>query len=370
MVAPHRRQSSRQKSSLTIREVAAHAGVSTATVSRVLAGLGGAGPEVKGKVLQAVRELDYQPNRMARGLRVQQRKVVAVVIPDLQNPFFTGVVHGVEDVLCESGYTLLLGHSDDRADRESRHLGVLRGEGADGLILVPSNAPQADYTGLSAWKIPIVAVDRAPRGLTIDQVWSDNQAGAREAVQHLLSLGHESVALINGPAVFDVSAQRLAGYREALAGAGITVPKAWIQTGDFRQESGRAAMLKLLSLAHPPRAVLVTNNLMTLGALAAIHEQGRRIPEEVAIIGFDDMPWATSLHPALTAVAQPARELGQAAARLLLERLAEPGRPVRNVILQTQLRVRASCAARTASTAFLAPASRLDKIRPPVLGSL
>jgi len=347
-MSPLRRRISPQKKNIvTIHEVAAHAGVSTATISRVLAGVdGAAGAEVRERVFNAVRKLDYQPNRLARSLRVQHRKVVAVVIPDLQNPFFTGVVHGVENVLCEAGYTLLLGHSDDRADREERHLGVLRGEAADGLILIPSNAPTANYAMLAQWKLPLVAVDRAPRGLSIDLVHTDNCAGAHEAVNHLLKLGHKAIALINGPESFDVSVQRRKGYLKALAHAGVKAFKPWQQTGNFRQASGYEAMLQLLALPKPPRAVLVANNLMTLGALAAIHEKKLRIPDDIAVIGFDDMPWAPSLNPALTAIAQPAIELGQAAATLLLERIAMPSRPTQSIMLRTQLVIRASCGAK------------------------
>jgi len=344
-------ESPSRKAAVTIKDVAARAGVSTATVSRVLSGIEGAGSQHRRQVIQAVQDLDYHPNRLARGLRARQRKLIGVMIPDLQNPFFTGAARGVENVLCEAGYTLLLGHSDGLAEREQTHLGVLRGEGAAGLVLIPGNGPGASYELLRAWDIPVVAVDRAPAGLEVDLVTCANREGARQAVAHLLSLGHREIGLINGPEPFDVARERLAGYQEALSDSGVTVQAPLIVHSDFRQAGGFAAMNTLLDLPSPPRAVLIANNLMTLGALQAIHERGLRIPEDVAVVSFDDMPWAASLRPPITAVAQPAEELGRTAAQLLLERLQDPHRLVRRVILPTRLVIRASCGALPAERA-------------------
>jgi len=329
----------------TVRDVAARAGVSIATVSRVLAGVAGAGPEVRERVRSAVETLHYKPDLSARGLRARQRKLIGLVLPDLQNPFFTGMVHGVEDVLCDAGYTLLLGHSDGRVERERRHLDVFHGEGVAGLVIVPSNSPEADYSDLSSMGLPIVAIDRAPRGLDVDLVKTDNVGGARNAMRHLISLGYKQLALINGPQGLDVSVERLEGARQACAALGIQPEALQVLHSDFHQEGGYQAMKTLLSGGRVPRAVLVANNLMTLGALQALHEGRVRIPEDVAIVCFDDMPWSTSLWPPLSAVAQPAEELGRTAAGLLLERLVTPDRVSRQVILRNQLMVRASCGA-------------------------
>jgi len=333
------------RGSITMKEVAAEAGVSTATVSRVLASPNGVADEVRNRVTRAVAKLDYHPNRLARGLRLGQRKVIGVIIPDLQNPFFTGVVHGVEGALYRAGYTLLLGHSDGLPEREQAHLGVLRGEGAAGLVLIAGNHPEANYEAIRSWEIPVVAVDRSPGGLDVDLVCSNNREGMRQAVTHLLSLGYTEIALLNGPAGISVTEERQGGYQDALRSAGITLRESLIIHSDFRQEGGYLAMARFLDMAKPPRAIVVANNLMALGALQAIHERGVRIPEDLAVVGFDDMPWATSLRPPLTAVAQPAEELGRIAAQLLLERLKDPKRTVRQVVLPTRLMVRASCGA-------------------------
>ena len=224
-----------------------------------------------------------------------------------------------------------------------RHLRVLRGEGAAGLILIPDNGAGASYDSLRSQEIPTVAVDREPKGLKVDLVRASNREGTREATAHLLAHGYTDIAFVNGPENVDVAQERCAGYQDALRAAGATSQPSFVVHSDFRQAGGHAAMTRLLDLPSRPRAVLIANNLMTLGALQAIHERGLRIPEDVAVIGFDDMSWATSLRPPLTAVAQPAEEIGRTAARMLLERLNEPHRLVRQVVLPTRLVVRSSC---------------------------
>ena len=335
-----------RRGSTTIKEVAVEAGVSTATVSRVLAGLNGVTDRVRDRVNQVVAKLNYHPNRLARGLRLGRRKVVGLIIPDLQNPFFTGVVHGVEGVLYTNGYTLLLGHSDGLAEREQVQLDVLRSEGVAGLVFIAGNHPRANYEAIRTWEIPVVAVDRSPGGLDVDLVCSNNRDGMRQAVDHLLALGYKDIALLNGPDGISVTQERQGGYQDALRSAGITVRESAIIHSDFQQQGGYAAMSRFLDQAKPPRAVVVANNLMTLGALQVIHERGVRIPEDLALVCFDDMPWAISLRPPLTAVAQSADELGRTAAELLLERFKNPGRIARQVVLPTRLVVRASCGAR------------------------
>jgi DNA-binding LacI/PurR family transcriptional regulator len=338
---PGQKHSSQQ--TITIKSVAREAGVSIATVSRVFTGVNAVGNAVRAKVLKAARKLDYHPNRLARSLRDGNRKMIGVIIPDLQNPFLTGVVHGVEAVLYKSGYTLMLGHSDGIPEREQAHITGLRGEGAAGLILIPDNGESANYKSLEAWDIPVVAVDRVPKGLKVDLVSTNHRDGARQAVCHLIEHDYKDIALINGPRGFSVTQERRAGYQDALNEARIPLREAFVVHSDFRQEGGETAMNQLLDLSKPPRAILVGNNLMALGALQAVHKRNIKIPEEIAIIGFDDMPWASLLRPPLSVMAQPIQELGQIAAQMLLDRLKDPQRLVRQVILPPQLIVRASC---------------------------
>jgi LacI family transcriptional regulator len=327
----------------TVRHVAERAGVSTATVSRVLAGQNGVSEELSARVWQAARELNYQPNRIARNLRSGATRTVGVVIPNIENPFFTSVVRGIEGVLQAADYTLLLGNSDERPEREQLYLSTLRAEGVAGIIFVPIDSRADAYRQLIDAALPVVAIDRAPAALSADYVTADNVAGARAAVEHLIRFGHRRVGLITGPEGYSSATERRAGYEQALAAAGLPVLPELIHHGDFRESGGYRAMGELLSLPEPPHAVFAANNLMTLGALRMIHERGLRIPDEMAVVSFDDMPWAISLHPPLTAVAQPAHEMGASAAELLLTRIQKPDRPARRITLQTELVVRASC---------------------------
>ncbi len=340
-----RRRSQRAETTdaATIKQVAERAGVSTATVSRVMAGLNGVSEELSERVWEASRALNYQPNRIARNLRVRTTRTIGVVIPNIENPFFTSVVRGIENVLQEADYALLLGNSNEAPERERFYLAMLRAEGVAGIIFVPIEKKAAAYKQLQEARLPLVAIDRSLEGLNVDLVTVANASGARAAVEHLINQGRRRVGLITGPATYSTACERQAGYEQALSAAGLPVLPELIQQGDFVETGGYRAMRALLDLAEPPKAVFVTNNLMTLGALQAIHERGLRIPADIAIVSFDDMSWAASLQPPLTAVAQPPYEVGATAAEMMLGRLRNPDRAVRRVTLETQLIVRASC---------------------------
>jgi LacI family transcriptional regulator len=326
----------------TIKQVADLAGVSTATVSRVLDDSSGVSQELIDRVRDAVRTLDYRPNRAARNLRKRVAQTVGVVISDIQNPFFTSVVRGIEKVLVEADFILLLCNSDEDPNREKIHLSTLRSEGVAGIILATARSDAESYHQLLNNRTPLVGIDRTPEQLSMDVVSVTNTRGAFSAVAHLADLGHRRIALISGPPQLSTARERLAGYEEVIKSRGLVHSDDLIQYSDYRQTGGYTAMQALLDLPEPPTAVLVANNLMTLGALQAIHERNLVIPDQIAVVGFDDMPWATSLQPPLTAVAQPTYELGIAAAQLLLDRLREPDRPFRHVVLETQLMIRAS----------------------------
>jgi DNA-binding LacI/PurR family transcriptional regulator len=329
----------------TIKRVADRAGVSIATVSRVSADPASVSEELRRRVEEAARALNYRPSRAARLLRGATSQAVGVVIPDLENPFFTAVVHGIDSALHAAGYTLLLANSDEDPDRERSMLEMLRAEGVAGIVFVPINAARGAYQQVLAPPLHIVAVDRLPVSLRSDLVTVDNVAGTRSGVAHLIALGHREVALLGGPLRHSTATQRERGYDQAMHEAGMPVRPDLIYRADFREGGGYEGMKALLALPQRPTAVFVANNLMTLGAFRALHEAGVRIPEELAVVGFDDMPWATSLNPPLTAVSQPSQEIGSAAADLLLDRIARPDRAVRQLILETTLVVRASCGA-------------------------
>jgi LacI family transcriptional regulator len=329
----------------TIHDVARRARVSTATVSRCLSGTGRVRPELSARVVAAARALRYEPNRVARSLRTRATRTVGLVIPDIQNPFFTGIVRGLEDVLLAEGYHILLGNSDDDAEREARYLRLLLAEGAVGIVFVPVAARPTSYAELLRSGVAVVTVDRLVDGLSTDRVSVDNRTGAEEATRHLLRLGHRRIAYVGGPSHLSVARERRAGFRDALRQARLPPGEALVREADFREAGGYAVSRTLLRNASPPSALFVANNLMTLGVLRCIHELGRRIPEDVALVSFDDMTWAASLDPPLTAVAQPTYEIGASAAQLLVDRLRDGEQPPRHVKLSTRLVVRASCGA-------------------------
>ncbi len=343
---PRRSRRSVPGAAPTIKHVAAAAGVSTATVSRVLSGLAGVRDGVRERVHEVVRTLGYQPNRVARSLRVRTTRTIGVIIPDIENPFFTRVVRGIEEVLQSAEYSLLLANSNESPARERINLATLQAEGVAGVIFTATERERLDSSDLAGPQLPMVAVSRVLPGLKVDTVTVGNAEGARAAVAHLIGLGHRRIGLISGPTGISTARDRQAGYEKALQEAGLPLDRDLIQYADFRQDGGYTAMQQLLQMGVPPSGVFVGSNLMTLGALQAIQERGLDIPGQIAIVGFDDMPWAASLRPPLTAVAQPAYEVGTAAARLLLERLREPDRPIRHIVLETRLVVRASCGSR------------------------
>lgn len=325
-------------------DVAKKAGISQTTVSHILNNsLAVSIPEeTRQRVLQAMQELDYVPNRTARNLRNRVAKTVGVVISDIQNPFFTSVVRGIEKVLVEADFILLLCNSDEDPDREKIHLSTLRSEGVDGIILATTRSDSESYRQLLNNRTPLVGIDRIPETPGMDVVTVTNSRGAFSAISHLSDMGHKRIGLISGSRQLSTSRERLEGYEEAVQACHLVRSDDLIQYSDSRQSGGYQAIQTLLDLPEPPTAVLVTNNLMTLGALQAIHERNLVIPDQIAIVGFDDMSWATSLQPPLTAVAQPTYEVGVAAAQLLLDRLQEPDLPFRHIVLETQLIIRAS----------------------------
>jgi DNA-binding LacI/PurR family transcriptional regulator len=326
----------------TVKDVAERAGVSTATVSRVLSGTAGVREPLKTKVFEAARALGYRPNRAARELRARTSRTVGVLIPDIENPFFTSVVRGIEDTLQASGYTLLLANYNEDPARELAHLETFRAENIAGLIFAASESPSSLYGDMIEGGMPMVAVSRVPGRLRTDQVTVANREGAYNATAHLISQGHKRIALVNGPATLSTARDREQGYRDALRDAELSVDEDLIAHSEFRQEAGREAMIAILASRVRPTAVFAASNLLTLGVLQAIHDADLDIPGQIAILGFDEMAWAMSLRPPLTTVAQPALEVGRTSAQLLLDRIRKPDQPRKQVVLETQLIVRAS----------------------------
>ncbi len=330
----------------TIKDVADLAGVSAATVSRVLNEYPQIREPTRNRVLRAVEQLGYQPSRVARRMRSKRTSILGLILSDLGNPFFAAVVSGIEAVAYASGYSLLLCSSDEDPVREEAYIHVLMAEMIGGLIISTTDENSTTCQALIDRGIPVVAMDRRLRRLNVDTVVVDNVRGSYQAVRHLIGLGHRRIALIGGPPAVTTGRERQEGYLQALADSGLPIDDGLIKVGDFKQESGYRQTQSLLQMASPPTAIFVANNMMTLGALNAIHETALDVPGDMAIVGFDDVPWAQSLSPPLTTVAQPTDELGKAAASMLLARIADSSGPVGEVKLDTRLVIRESCGSR------------------------
>ncbi|WPB96114.1 LacI family DNA-binding transcriptional regulator [Streptomyces malaysiensis] len=330
---------------VTIHDVARAAGVSPATVSRVFNG-GKVTPARALSVQEAAAALGFAPNRVARSLRKQRSSVIALIIPDIENPFFTSLARGVEDAAQRTSLSVVLCNSDEDTEKERRYLEVALGEQMAGVIVAAASYDETDLGPLTDRGVPVVAVDRRPRDAEVDAVRVDNHHGGEVATRHLLQAGYRRIACITGPEGASTSEQRLAGHRAALSaaqGSAAAADNTCIRHADFRVEGGRVAMRELLALPEPPDAVFVANNLMTIGVLDALGEAGRT-PPGVGVLSFGDVPWASLVRPSLTAVELPSYELGRTAADLLLQRRDGSLSPVQTVVLRTKLLVRESTA--------------------------
>ena len=328
----------------SLQEVARRAKVSIATVSRVLNKSKKVVPETRAIVEQALRDLEYRPSRVARRLRMKDGRahLVGLIIPDIQNPFYAEIARGVEDAAYAAEYALLLCNSDESSEKEQFYLDVMRSESVDGVVLPPFDETDAAVAAIMKTGMPVVCVDRSLSKEKTDLVEVDNYRGAFEAVTHLIERGHKSIGLIEGRIQVSTNRERRRGYLDALAEAGIPIRKDLMREGDFRQESGRLLAGQLLDLKRPPTALFALNNLMTIGALGAIHQRSLKVPDDIAIVGFDDLPFAEALNPPLTVVRQPAYEVGRQAMELLLKRIMEATRSTVTMRLLPQLIVRRS----------------------------
>lgn len=303
----------------TLSDVAKHAGVSTATVSRVINGSGTVHPDTRERVEKAVAHLGYEPDRVARRLRGRDRPaaLIGLLIPDLMNPFFSELARGVEDVAFRHGYAVIVCNSDENPEKEAFYLRVLRLEHVDGVILPMSSDNPELVAQISASKIPIVHVDRQPEHSPFPSVSVDNRCAAHDATEYLIQNGHTDIGMISGLHGLSTTVEREEGYRRALAEAGLHVREELIEAGHSSLEGGKTATQHLLKLDIPPTALFCGNNLMTLGALTALREAKVSIPGEISIVGFDDLPWAVSYDPPITVIKQPAYQMGTLAAELL-----------------------------------------------------
>jgi LacI family transcriptional regulator, galactose operon repressor len=326
-----------------IYDVATAARVSVATVSAVLNDTAFVSPALKARVQAAVAALRYQPNLLARSLAKQRTQTFGMIVPDIANPFFPEVVRGAEDVAHGAGYALLIASSDNDLVKEEVYLRLFVSRRVDGVILTkaPGCMPPNAQRELARAGIPVVQLARKVPGFSSDLVELDDRGAAYEGVTHLVRLGYRRIGFIGGLPGASTSRKRVDGYKAALRDARLRLEPALVVDGDFRVESGYRQGLQLLK--SRPDAVFIANYLMTVGFMEALRQYRLRCPEDVALVTCDDYPWMDSFSPRLTTIDFPKRELGAAAAQLLVERIEKKRARTRSIVLKNALRVRESC---------------------------
>lgn len=337
----------------TLKDVAEKARVSVSTVSRVINKEPLVKPKTREIVEAAVAELGYLPNRVAQRLRSinTKNKLIGLVLPDIQNPFYVDVVRGVEEVAYQQNFSVMIGNFDQDERKEKIFLEVLQSESIDGLIVAPSRGRDQHLRKLIEDGYHAVCIDRGLVGIDVDVVKVNNEEGAFNAIDYLVSLGHTRIAHITGHPAIPTTRERIAGYERSMRKHGISIDPDLIRNSDSSYQSGADLMQELLDLPDPPTAIFAANNLLTLGALKTIHENKVSIPDDISIVGFDDMYWSVSLNPPLTAVRQSGYDIGSKAAKLLLHRIAHPDHATSSVVLDTELIIRQSCKSRNGGVA-------------------
>lgn len=330
---------------VTIRDVAELAGVSITTVSHVINGTRFVSDELSQRVLRAMDRLGYKPNLLARGLRSGQTKTIGLVVPDMSNLFFAEASRAIEDIAFHNRYSLIICNSDDNPEKQKSYFDVLVTKQVDGIIFISTSGSDDFYERVLSLKIPIVFADREIPEVNVDTVMIDNEYGGYSATQYLIGLGHRRIACITGPSALTPSAGRVAGYRHAMEEAGLAVQPEWIVNGDFRFQSGEAAMQQLLDLDPQPEAVFVSNDMMAFGAIRAARSRGLQLPRDISIVGFDDITLAQASSPALTTVSQPIQEMAEKITELLFLHIQEKphGAERARIVLKPMLVIRDSC---------------------------
>jgi DNA-binding LacI/PurR family transcriptional regulator len=306
---------------VTIVDVARHAGVSIATVSHALSGNRRVAQATRDRIRHSVRELGYRPNAFARSLRTERSHMVSLIIPDITNPYYPTLARGLQDAVHPGGYQSFVCNTDARRDEERSFLNDALQRRVDGIAFAAFATTARMLSAVLRADIPLVSFGTTIRHTKVDQVSSDDLAGAREATEYLIDKGYDPIAMIGGPPGSPPSERRLEGFRAALGAVGTRFDRRSVATGDFTRSGGAAAMRELLSRRGRPRAVFCANDLMAIGAMDAIRRAGLRVPRDVAVMGYDDIEAAALVTPELTTVLNPAYEMGRAAGRLLLERM-------------------------------------------------
>ena len=329
---------------VTMRQIAERAQVSIGTVSHVINGTARVRTKLRTRVQEAIRSLGFQPSALAQGLRLNRTKMLGMIIPDITNPFFPGVVRGAEDVAFRNSYRLVLCNTDNEPAKEALYVAELKSFRAAGLLIIPAAGSdlRAELSSATPATQPVVCIDRCPEGWTGDAVVVDNEEGAYQAAKHLIRSGHRHLAVITGPALLANATERLNGFKRALREARLTIASEFVQEAAFVTRSGYQAAKRLLRMLPRPTAIFACNDLMALGVLHALHELDLRCPEDVSLVGFDNLEFCEYTNPALTSVYQSGYQLGAVAAGLLLERIKGLQDAPKHIALETELKLRKS----------------------------
>jgi LacI family transcriptional regulator len=333
---------------VTINDIAAKANVSVSTVSRVLSKQAKKyriSKNTEQLVLRTAKELNYRPNHIARGLRLKKTQTIGLVVPDISNPFFAYVTRVIQTFAYSAGYSLIVCNTDENIKTEVEQIELLRSKGVDGFIIMPVGVKYDHLEELLYDNIPIVLLDRCFDELQTNSVVVNDYKGAFQAVEHLLAYGHKRIAIVQGLANTYTNSARLKGYKDALAKYNIPLDENFIVGNDFRKENGYIETKILLKLENPPTAIFTTSDLITIGALQAITEEGCKIPDNISLVSFDDTDFAPFLSAPLTAVSQPKELMGEVAVKLLIEDMKSKGqKEKKRIVLDPKLIIRSSVA--------------------------
>ncbi len=323
-----------------IQQVAEKAGVSVATVSRVLNNNTTVSPKTRLKVESAIQELNYEPSMLGRNLRNSESRLLLVLIPSISNPFYTEIINGIQDTAIGQNYNILLCETDSNPDRENIYFNMIRNKLADGIISMDPAVNKQKLIELAA-QYPIIQCSEYEEGGEIPYVTIDNEMAAYHAVRHLVKLGHEKIALINSDEKFLYARQRRAGYEKALQESGLMIEEKWIyNTQQLEFDDGSQAMRYLLTLEERPTAVFAVSDTLAIGALKQINASKLRVPEDIALVGFDKISFSNMTNPTLTTISQPMYKMGSTAGMMLINRIK--GNKVDSVILDHELVIRES----------------------------
>jgi LacI family transcriptional regulator len=325
-----------------IHEVARRAGVAPITVSRVVNNNGYVSEETRRRVEAAIVELNYIPNSLGSSLRSKRTQTLALVLSDIINPFWTTVARGVEDAANRAGYHIIIGNTDESPEKQEEYLIFLLKKQVDGFLLVPASS--ASFTILQKRNVPFVVMDRRFPGVQVDSVRGDSIGGAYALIQHLIELGHQQIAVITGPRDLSTASDRVVGFQMACEEAGLSDIQQ-IYWGDYTQQTGYEYTQQILQTEPRPTAIFATNNFLAIGTMRALRDAKVRVPKQMSVVAFDDLPPAITIDPFFTVAAQPAYEMGQRATELLLARLeGDHPKEHQEIVLPVEIIVRKSSA--------------------------